>query len=92
MMKELPEDLAVMRTAELSEQRAIRDDKLATLFQRWPALNRLELRQLRKMYGERLRSLATSDTCEQLALQGSTPGRAFSPSQPLRLLHLPRHA
>lgn len=42
-----------MRDAELSEQRVIRDDKLATLFQRWPALNGFELRQLRQMYAER---------------------------------------
>ena len=54
-MNELPEDLAAMGAAELSEQRAIRDDKLATLFRRWPALSRLELRQLREMYAERLR-------------------------------------
>lgn len=54
-MKELPDDLAVLGAAELSEQRAIRDDELAGLFQRWPALDRLELRQLREMYGERLR-------------------------------------
>ena len=54
-MKALPEDLAAIGAAELSEQRAIRDDKLATLFQRWPALNRFELRQLREAYAERLR-------------------------------------
>ena len=54
-MKELPDDLAALGAAELSEQRAIRDDQLATLFQRWPALDRLELRQLREMYGDRLR-------------------------------------
>jgi hypothetical protein len=55
LMKELPDDLAAMGPAELSEQRAMRDDKLATLFRRWPALNRFELRQLRTMYAERLR-------------------------------------
>ena len=54
-MNELPEDLTAMGHAELSEERAIRDDKLATLFRRWPALNRSELRQLREMYAERLR-------------------------------------
>ena len=54
-MKALPEDLAAMEVAELSEQRAIRDDTLEPLFQRWPALNRLELRQLRQLYTERLR-------------------------------------
>ncbi|HET6617659.1 MAG TPA: hypothetical protein VFH69_07615 [Gemmatimonadota bacterium] len=54
-MKELPDDLAAMGEADLSAQRAIRDDELATLFQRWPALSRLELRRLRTMYAERLR-------------------------------------
>jgi len=54
-MKELPDDLAAMATTELSQQRAIRDDRLAPLFQRWPALSRLELRELRRMYADRLR-------------------------------------
>jgi hypothetical protein len=54
-MKELPDDLAAVGSAELSEQRAIRDDKLAPLFKRWPALSRPELGQLRRMYEERLR-------------------------------------
>jgi hypothetical protein len=54
-MKDLPDDLAVMGPAELSEQRALRDDKLAALFRRWPALDRPELRELRRMYAERLR-------------------------------------
>jgi hypothetical protein len=53
-MKELPDDLAAMGAAELSEQRELRDDKLAKLFRRWPALNRFERRQLRQMYSERL--------------------------------------
>ena len=55
MADESPDDLAVMGPAELSEQPALRDDELAPLFQRWPALNWLELRQLRTMYTERLR-------------------------------------
>ena len=54
-MKELPEDLAAVGYAELSEQRAIRDDELAPLFQRWPSLSRPELGQLRRLYAERLR-------------------------------------
>jgi hypothetical protein len=54
-MKALPDDLAVMGTAELSEQRALLDDELAPLFQRWPALDRFELRRLRMLYRERLR-------------------------------------
>ena len=54
-MKELPDDLAAVGDAELSEQRAIRDDKLAPLFKRWPALSRREDGRLRRMYEERLR-------------------------------------
>ena len=54
-MKELPDDLAAMATTELSQQRAIRDDKLTPLFRRWPALTRLELGELRRMYADRLR-------------------------------------
>ena len=54
-MKALPDDLAVLGTSELSEQRALRDDELAPLFQRWPVLERRELRRLRTLYTERLR-------------------------------------
>jgi hypothetical protein len=55
LMKKLPDDLTAMSEAELSEERALRDDNLAPLFQRWPALNRMELGQLRQMYADRLR-------------------------------------
>ena len=54
-MKELPDDLAAMPVTELSQQRAVRDAKIAPLFRRWPALSRFELRQLRRLYAERLR-------------------------------------
>jgi hypothetical protein len=54
-MKALPDDLKEMPAAELIDQRAIRDGKIAPLFQRWPDLSRLELRQLRQMYAERLK-------------------------------------
>ena len=54
-VKELPDDLAVMGVTELAEQRALRDDAIAPLFRRWPALKPLELSVLRRMYAERLR-------------------------------------
>ena len=54
-MKELPDDLKAMAPSELSEQRALRDAKIAPLFRRWPDLSRFELRQLRQIYAERLR-------------------------------------
>jgi hypothetical protein len=54
-MKELPDDLAAVPVPELSQQRAIRDDKIAPLFRRWPSLSRVELNELRRLYAERLR-------------------------------------
>ena len=54
-MKELPDELAAVPVTELSHQGAVRDDKIAPLFQRWPALSRSELRQLGQLYAERLR-------------------------------------
>ena len=54
-MKELADDLAAVPLTELSKQRAIRDERLAPLFQRWPTLSGHELALLRRMYAERLR-------------------------------------
>ncbi len=54
-MKELPDDLAAMGVDELAEQCEVRDHHLVPLFRRWPALRRRELRELRRVYGERLR-------------------------------------
>ena len=54
-MKALPDDLKAMAPSELSEQRALRDARIAPLFRRWPDLSRFELRQLRQIYAERLR-------------------------------------
>lgn len=54
-MKELPDDLDAMADAELSEQEALRDDQLTLFFRRWPALSKLELSKLRRLYAERLR-------------------------------------
>ena len=54
-VKELPDDLAGMGAEELTQQRAARDEHLAPLFRRWPKLNRVEMRQLKTIYVERLR-------------------------------------
>jgi hypothetical protein len=54
-VRQLPDDLADMGDAEISVQRAVRDDYLAALFQRWPALTRFELGKLQQIYVERLR-------------------------------------
>jgi hypothetical protein len=54
-MRDLPDDLAVIPDSALAEQRAMRDDKLAPPFQRWPDLSRFEFVRLRRLYAERLK-------------------------------------
>jgi hypothetical protein len=54
-MRQLPDDLATLDAQDLARQREVRDDKIGPLLRRWPALSRLELRELRGMYAERLR-------------------------------------
>ena len=55
-MRDLPgkDNLPVIPDPALSEQRVVRDDKLAPLFQRWPDLSRFESVRLRRLYAERL--------------------------------------
>jgi hypothetical protein len=47
-MQELPPDLATLDDHDLVVQRAIRDDRLATLFRRWPKIARRESQELRR--------------------------------------------
>ena len=55
MSKRLPEDLAALASAELSEAKKERDSRLTPLFRRWPGLDRLELAELHRLWDERLR-------------------------------------
>ena len=55
MMRELPQELAALDEDELVVQRVTRDERLAALFRRWPKLAGRELRELRRLYDERLR-------------------------------------
>jgi len=54
-MKELPDDLATLETDDVVQQGVVRDELLAPLFRRWPRLSRIELRQLKNLYAERVR-------------------------------------
>jgi hypothetical protein len=54
-MGELPENLSALDGEALLEERAARDEKLRPLFRRWPALSKSEMRELRRVYAERLR-------------------------------------
>lgn len=54
-MKELPEDLGRLDEDQLVVQAKVRDERLTPLFRRWPRLARDELRELRRLYSERVR-------------------------------------
>jgi hypothetical protein len=54
-MDELPGNLSALDHEELLEERAARDEKLRPLFRRWPSLSNTEMKELRRVYAERLR-------------------------------------
>jgi hypothetical protein len=55
MPENLPEDLSTLGPERLEHARTESDALLAPLFRRWPALSKVELRELRRLYDERLR-------------------------------------
>jgi hypothetical protein len=54
-MDELPENLSALDDEVLLEERSARDETLRPLFRRWPSLSKAEMRQLRRVYAERVR-------------------------------------
>jgi hypothetical protein len=54
-MNELPNDLSTLGEARLEDARTTRDERLALLFRRWPALSKHEMKTLRRLYDERMR-------------------------------------
>jgi len=55
MTERLPDDLSALDGPELTRARVQRDERLTSLFRRWPRLSRGELRDLRVTYAERIR-------------------------------------
>jgi hypothetical protein len=55
MPEDLPENLSVLDSEVLADAREARDRKIAPLFRRWPKLTSPELRELRRLYEERVR-------------------------------------
>jgi len=55
MTERLPDDLSALDGPELTRARMERDERLTSLFRRWPRLSRGELRDLRVTYAERIR-------------------------------------
>lgn len=54
-MSQLPDDLAELDAHELETECDARDKRVTPLMRRWPNLSRLETRELRRLYAERLR-------------------------------------
>jgi hypothetical protein len=54
-MEPLPENLSELDAKAVLQARDRRDDRLTTLFRRWPNLPRNELRELRRVSDERQR-------------------------------------
>jgi hypothetical protein len=51
----LPKNLSLLSASELQDARHDRDERMSVLFRRWPALSKLELRELRTLSDERQR-------------------------------------
>jgi hypothetical protein len=55
MIEKLPEDLSALDHAGLWHARNTRDERLAVLFRRWPSLNKIEMKEIKRLYDERQR-------------------------------------
>jgi hypothetical protein len=55
MIARLPEDLSALDQEELTRARNTRDARLTVLFRRWPALNKVETKEIRQLHDERTR-------------------------------------
>jgi len=55
MIKKLPKDVSVLGRQGLRRARDARDERLSVLFRRWPALNKIELSEIRRLHDERQR-------------------------------------
>ena len=55
MTERLPEDLSALEPRRLAEAKEARDKRLAPLFRQWPALNKLEMAELHRLWDERVR-------------------------------------
>jgi hypothetical protein len=51
----LPKSLSLLDETELRDARRDRDERMSVLFGRWPALSKIELRELRTLSDERQR-------------------------------------
>jgi hypothetical protein len=54
-MNDLPQKLSALSYETLQRERDACDERLRPLFRRWPSLTKGEMRELRRVYDERLR-------------------------------------
>jgi hypothetical protein len=55
VIQTLPKSLSSLDESELRDARHDRDERMSVLFGRWPALSKIELRELRTLSDERQR-------------------------------------
>jgi hypothetical protein len=55
VIETLPDDVSAFDRAGLRHASDARDERISALFRRWPALNKVELREIRRLHDERQR-------------------------------------
>jgi hypothetical protein len=52
--EDLPSEISELNAEALERAANVREKRLSPLFRRWPALSRIELAELKRLYNERL--------------------------------------
>ena len=55
VITKLPKDVSVLNREGLRRARDTRDERLTVLFRRWPSLNKIEMKEIRRLHDERQR-------------------------------------
>ena len=55
MIKKLPKNVSMLDREGLRRARDTRDERLSVLFRHWPSLNKIELKEIRRLHDERQR-------------------------------------
>jgi hypothetical protein len=55
VIESLPTNLSALDGSQIRDARRDRDERMSLLFRRWPALSKIELRELRRLSDERQR-------------------------------------
>lgn len=74
-IENLPANLSALDHEELRKARESRDERMSILFRGWPSLNKIEMRELRKLSDERQRLARHVGILRRLHLLRAHPGR-----------------